>query len=127
MTFRRREAALAVGALVAVLAFGLLLGLLRDPGRERTPVKEAITLETGEVLLYVNTCLGDPALDVVSEDASGVVIAVESAVQSGDQPRPACLDSVPLKLSRPLDDRERLDDTTGRVISVPPPPVARCR
>lgn len=70
-----------------------------------------------EIRLYVTTCLGDPGVETLSNNAREVVVSVVSDVQAGEGP--ACLDSVVLRLDQPLGDRELIDNTTRRPILVP--------
>ena len=120
MAVQRRNAALAVVVLLAVLGLGLLAGVLTEPERARTPVREAILMPTGEVRLLVGTCTGHPELEVMSDDATEVVIAVISDVQPPGEPLPACLDAVILRPKAPLGERTLKDATTGSVIDVRP-------
>lgn len=110
---------LAAGVLVAVLAVGASLAVATDEGRAPVKVVDASATDGGrEVRLAVNTCGGDPDVEVVSQGSDEVVISVISDVQTGEGP--ACLDAVSLRLQAPIADRDLRNVATGRRIWVPP-------
>lgn len=110
---------MASATLATVLVFGALLAVLTEEGRAPTKVLGASANDGGRQLrLSVDSCLGKPKAEVLSEDETQVVISVISDVQTGVGP--ACLDAVVLRLNQPLGERELVDNATGRAIWLPP-------
>ncbi|MBO9554721.1 hypothetical protein [Cellulomonas sp.] len=65
----------------------------------------------GDVLhLWIDTCNGDPASEVVETDDDVTVTIVSTRRNPGD----ACQDVVEVALSEPLGDRTLVDGATGR-------------
>lgn len=68
------------------------------------------------LLIEVPTCGGDPGVTVLEQDHDAGRVEVVSQRQRGDVA--ACLDGIEVELSRPLDGRDLIDLTSGRVLRV---------
>lgn len=114
-----RSGVVALAAVASVLALGVALAIATEEGRAPARVVDASAMDGGrEVRLTVDTCKGNPEVDVVSQGPTEVVISVISDVQTGEVP--ACVDHVSFRLDEPIGDRDLQDRATGRRIWVPP-------
>lgn len=105
-------------ALVAAAAL-LLAGCLIPPDREAIALGGDLygAFADGTRLgIEVPTCGGEPEVTVLEEADDEVRVEVFSERQRGDGD--ACLDSVQVELSRPLDGRDLVDLTSGRTLRV---------
>jgi hypothetical protein len=114
-----RSVVIALAAVGSVLGFGVVLAVATEEGRAPARVVDASATDGGrEVRLTVETCKGNPEVDVVSQGPTEVVISVISDVQTGVGP--ACVDHVSFRLDEPIGDRDLQDQAMGRRIWVPP-------
>jgi hypothetical protein len=67
----------------------------------------------------VQSCNGNPELTQLVEDNEQVRIGVTSTVSNPDD---SCMDLIVVTLDAPLGERELVDLTSGRTISVVPKP-----
>ena len=97
---------------VAALAGLTILAACSSPaavGRGPQPIT-GWSVADDVVHLWVDTCNGDPEVDVV-ESAEEVTVTVVSTRRN---PGDACQDDVSVTLEAPLGDRELIDGATGR-------------
>jgi hypothetical protein len=90
---------------------------------ERRPVSLAGAavhlVEPRELVLYVQSCDGDPAVDAFGETDTRINIqVVTTVVTSGDSDD--CLDSVIVTLTEPLGDRDVIDLMSGETLTATP-------
>ncbi len=101
----------ARGVVAALAGLMILAGCSSPATVERGPQPITGWSVADDVLhLWVDTCNGDPEVDVV-ETAQEVTVTVVSTRQN---PGDACLDDVSVRLEEPLGDRGLIDGATGR-------------
>ena len=100
---------LAVAALVVIATRGV-------SWQERVPVVEALSAQD-RLTLVVDTCGGDPAVDLLRERDEVVEVAVVSTVRFGGSGGD-CQDGVDVRLQAPLGDRRLVDATSGEDVAV---------
>lgn len=106
--------------LVIILVVVALVVMVMTGGfswRDRIPVVDA-SITDQELLLVVDTCGGDPEIDLLEERDDVVNVAVISTRRFGGPGGMDCLDDVKVRLQDPLDDRPLVDVTTGDEVPV---------
>ncbi|WP_380162711.1 hypothetical protein [Kineococcus sp. R86509] len=96
---------IAVACLLTAFAAGCADGEGRGPQR----IEGWSVSDDDELILWVDTCDGDPETTLEESDAE-VVITVVSTKRSSDDD---CQEPVTVVLSQPLGDREVADGKTG--------------
>jgi len=121
-TGRRRFRWVVVALLLAVVAVvGFAVVVTRGVSwRDRFPITGAWLSEPDHLRLVVNTCGGNPELDLLREQTEVVEVAVVSTRTFGGPGGGDCQDLVEVQLQAPLGDRRLVDATTGDEVAVEP-------
>lgn len=108
-------AVLLLLVVVVAVAFTLTQGV---SWRDRFPVTRAILSDEDTLTLVVNTCGGEPAIDLLRERNETVQVAVTSTRTFGGLGGIDCLDTIEVQLQAPLGARNLVDATTGDELAV---------
>lgn len=81
--------------------------------RSSTSLTRAILSAEDSLTLVVNTCGGDPAIDLLREQNETVEVAVVSTRTFGGPGGEDCQDTIEAQLKAPPGDRNLVDATTG--------------
>ena len=104
---------------LAIVAVGVAVTLTRGVSwRDKVPVSEAFLTEQNHLTLLVDTCGGEPELDLLREENDVVELAVVSTRTFGGSGGGDCQDPVEVRLQAPLGERSLVDATTGDDLTV---------
>lgn len=118
-TGRKRTRWVVAALLLAVVVVAVAVTLTRGVSwRDQVPVTRAILSAEDSLTLVVNTCGGEPAIDLLREQNETVEVAVVSTRTFGVPGGEDCLDGVEVQLRAPLGDRNLVDATTGDDLAV---------
>lgn len=118
-TGRKRTRWVVAALLLAVAVVAVAVTLTRGVSwRDQVPVTRAILSAEDSLTLVVNTCGGEPALDLLREQNETVEVAVVSTRTFGGSGGEDCQDTIEVKLQAPLGDRNLVDGATGDDLAV---------
>lgn len=114
----RRWRLVAAAAVAVLVVLAAVLAMTRGISwRGRVPVVAAELREDDRLVLVVNTCGGEPKLDLLRESVQQVdvaVVATHTVVGPGED----CQDLVEVRLAEPFGDRRLVDLTSGEEVNV---------
>lgn len=115
----RRPVVVGVVVVVALVVAAAVVVTRGFEWRTRVAITDAWLAPEGTLMLAVDTCGGDPVLDLLDENGEDVRVAVVSTRQMF-RGRDDCKDSVEVPLERPLGDRTITDVTSGKTVELVP-------
>lgn len=98
----------ATGVVAALAGVAILAACSPAEGRGPQPIS-GWSVADDELRLWVDTCNGDPEVDIVETDEDVTVTIVSTRQNPGD----GCQDNVVATLAAPLGDRALIDGATG--------------